>query len=161
MRTGYALVSLLAGLAVVASACTAAPLPTPSEGPSQFLKGFNLPAVVASINSTRNGPRCPGAPPVMSSSAINGWSTAGITISCTDPGDGTALAQGWAAGITAELGRLGAGVDGKGVGTTETGEEVTGEWWYTSSGLRGQITVLVLAAPEGRYWTIVRMFEPS
>jgi hypothetical protein len=49
----------------------------------------------------------------------------------------------------------------RGESTTDTGETFTDEWRYWSSGLRGQITVRVLPAPDGRYWTILRIFEPS
>ena len=167
MTVRLTVVSLVLSLALVGAACTAAPVATPPEGPSRFLADFRLATVVASVNATVDGPRCLDAPPEMSSShasrdsLFGGWTDARLTTPCSDPGDGTALAQAWAAGIEAELGRLGANVSMTGTGTTPTGTKITSEWEYLSSGLRGQITVGVLPAPEGRYWVIVRIFEPS
>lgn len=165
MKARLKLVSLVLSLALAGAACTATPVATPAEGPSQFLAGFSLLAVAASINATPNGPRCPGtlAEAVSHSSggSTGGWSEAGLTASCEDPGDGTALRQAWAAGIAAELGRLGAVVTMTETGTTPSGAKITSRWEYRSGGLRGQITVNVLAAPEGHYWVIVRIVEPS
>lgn len=166
MRAKLRLILLALTVALVSSAC-AVPQPTPAEGPSQFLAGFNLPAVVASINGTPSGPHCLNNPPGLSSthsprdSAFGGWTIAFLTTSCSDPGDGTQLAQAWGDAITAELARLGAQELGKVVGTTATGAKITSEWEYLSSGLRGQITVGVLPAPEGQFWVILRIFEPS
>jgi hypothetical protein len=167
MKAKLGLVPLAISLALAGAACSAKASPTPSEGPSQFLTGLSLPAILTSINATPNGPRCLNAPPDIAlsheprDSTFGGWSTAGLTTSCDDPGDGTALAQAWAAGITTELNRLGASETMKGVSTTATGAKFTDEWEYLSSGLRGQITVRVLPAPEGHYWVIMRIFEPS
>jgi hypothetical protein len=128
MKARLRLVSLVVSLTLVGAACTAVPVATPAEGPSHFFDGFSLAAVVASINATPNGPRCP------------------IPL---------------AAGITAELRRLGAVEVMTGVRTTASGARFTDTWAYLSSGLRGQITVRVLAAPEGHDWVIVRIIEPS
>ena len=48
-----------------------------------------------------------------------------------------------------------------GTSTTGSGATFTDTWEYVSRGLRGLITVQVLPAPDGRYWSMVRIFEPS
>lgn len=171
MQTRVRLVAIALSLAVGGAACGlgpgAVPVATPAEGPSQFLAGFSVAAVAASINSTPNGPRCPKMPPALPSdqeardSLFGGWTVAGFTAACDDPGDGTALAQAWGAAISAEIRRLGAEEAMAGTSVTASGAKFTDTWDYRSSGLRGRISVLVLPAPDGRYWVILRIFEPS
>jgi hypothetical protein len=171
MHAKRRLISLVLSVALVGGACNiatqAVPVATPAEGPSQFLAGFSLAAVGASINATPNGPRCLGMPSTIPTSHeprdsfFGGWSEAQLTTTCDDPGDGTALGQAWAAGITAELSRLGAVVVMTETGVTAAGARVTSGWEYRSSGLRGRISIQVLPAPGGHYWVIGRIFEPS
>lgn len=169
MKTRFRLASAVVSLSLAGIACATPPPPaaTPAEGPSSFLAGFSAANVIRSVNATPDGPRCPRIPTDLRpnhaarDSSFGGWSNAEITTDCDDTGDGTALAQALAAGIDAELSRLGASVGVTGRSETASGAAFTDTWEYQSSGLRGQIRVQVLAAPEGRYWVIVRIFEPG
>jgi len=169
MKARVRLASAIVSLSLAGIACATPPPPaaTPAEGPSSFIAGFSGARVVASINATPDGASCPRIPTDLPpshaarDSSFVGWSTAQITTDCDDTGDGTTLAQAWAAGIDAELSRLGAAAPTIGKSGTASGATFTDTWEYQSSGLRGQITVRVLAAPEGRYWVIVRIFEPG
>ena len=165
MNRGQARSSLLLWFPLAAAACTSTPTASLAEGPSRFLTGFQLRTVAASVNETPDGPRCleipPNLPMIQTTDASERWSEARMTTSCEDPGDGTALAQAWAAGVDSELSRLDADVVGKSESTTVTGETFTDGWTYSSSGLRGHISVEVLPAPEGRYWLTLRISEAS
>jgi hypothetical protein len=164
MKARLVQVALVLSLALVGTGCIAAPASKPAEGPSPFLAGFSTDAVVASMNAGANDPRCPTTSISRSHSAggsSGGWSEAALTTTCADPGDGTALRQAWSAGIAAELSRLGAVVTMKDEATMASGATITSRWEYESGGLRGQVTVGVLPAPDGQYWVTVRIVEPS
>jgi len=168
MRVRLTLVSLVVAIALTVAACQEVPRARPAQGPSQFLAGFSLPRVVASFAATADGPRCPDIQPssmtvitIGRDSSFDGWSHAELATSCDDPGDGTALAQGWGAGIDAELRRSGAEVPMTGNSTTASGASFNDTWEYVSNGLHGHITVQVLPGAGGHYWSIVRVFEPS
>lgn len=169
MKRRFRLASVVVSLALAGVSCASpsAPAATPPEGPSSFLAGFSGARVVSSINATPDGASCPRVPTDLPPSraardgTFPGWSTTQITIDCDDTGDGTVLAQAWAAGIDAELNRLGAAASTTGKSGTASGATFTDTWEYQSSGLRGLITVRVLPAPEGRYWVVLRIFEPG
>lgn len=168
MKVRLAIVPVVVAIAVVVSGCVAVPRATPAEGPSHFLAGFSVPRILASFEAAPAGPRCPEIQDssmtvitIARDSSFDGWSHAELTTPCDDPGDGTALAQAWSAGIDAELQRFGADVPMTGISTTASGASFTDTWEYVSDGLHGRITVQVLPGPDGRYWSIVRIFEPS
>lgn len=168
MSTRRTFVALAAAVALVGAGCQQAPKPTIAEGPSPFLAGFSVQRVVASFEAAANGVHCPEIQPssmalstIHRDSGFGGWTHAELATPCDDPGDGTALAQAWARGIDAELEAFGADDQAKGESTTASGVTFRDSWEYESRGLRGLISVQILAAPEGRYWSIVRIFEPS
>ncbi len=161
MNATYGRLSLVLALVLAAAGCSAAP----ANGPSAFLDAFAPAAIESSINSIPDGPRCPGDSEYERSQSDQGWdggsSGAVLTTSCDDPGDGTELAQAWAAGIDAELRRLRADVLATGTATTATGVTVTDKWEYRSDRIQGRITVSVLVATTGGYQVIVRIVEPT
>jgi hypothetical protein len=151
---------LVASLALVVGACAA----IQSKGPSEFFAGFSPDDLQTSINSRVNGPPCGGYG--FSSGETSGGPFGGanaaaeLTLSCVDPGDGTALAQGSAAAIESQLAHLGATVSGTRVRTTDTGARVTDLWEYTSDGIRGRISVEVHPGPDRQYDVVVHIDEP-
>lgn len=162
------LTMLAVAIAMVGAGCQEAPKPMPAEGPSPFLAGLSVPRILASFDAAAGGPRCPDIQPssmtvitIGRDSSFDGWSHAELATSCDDPGDGTALAQAWGAGMDAELQRFGADVQGLGNSTTAAGASFNDTWEYVSNGLRGHITIQVLPGADGHYWSIVRIFEPS
>lgn len=161
VQVSLPLASLLLSSVLGGAACTAQPIATPAAGPSKFLAGFQLGQVVASVNATPNGPRCRNVPPVMPTSSFGDWSEAKLTTACEDPGDGTVLAQTWAAGVSSELNRLGASVLGRGESTTTSGVTFITDWEYSSNGVPGHVSIQVLPAPEGKQWLIFHISEPS
>ena len=153
---------LLVSLALAGAACAAPPTTTLVEGPSQFLAGFRVDSVVASMNATSSEPRCPTTSTERShtAGAGGGRSEAVLTTACDDQGDGTSLAQAWAAGISAELDRLGSVVTMTSTVESTSGATFTNAWEYVSNGSRGQITLEVQAGPHGHYSMIVHILEP-
>jgi hypothetical protein len=167
MQVRLTFVAAAVAIALVGAGCQEAAKPRPAEGPSPFLAGFSLARVVASFEAAANGVHCLETQPSSMAlttkardSAFGGWTHAELATRCDDPGDGTALAQAWARGIDGELKGSGATDLGGGRSTTAAGT-FRDTWEYESRGLRGFITVQVLPAPDGRYWSIVRIFEPS
>jgi hypothetical protein len=109
---------------------------------------------IAAMNRTPEGPRCPANWEMSggdNSEPAAAWLTSETTLSCQDPGDGTALRQAWVTAIDGELSRLGALVISDGAGVTH----------YRLGLNRGQVWLSVLPAPAGRYWVVVRFVEAS
>jgi hypothetical protein len=154
------LIPLVAVLAFVGAGCAVAPTATPAEGPSAVVSGFQLQTVAAAVNVTAGGPRCLNVPASLSQSTTPrdsnhpGTLIGGDSISCTDPGDGTALRAAWSAGIAAELSRLHATIV-----MTGTGDGRADEWGYTSNGISGNISFKVLPASAGQFWVVIDVFE--
>jgi hypothetical protein len=172
MKVRLTLMAVIAGIALVGAGCGAltqqVSTPEPPEGPSPFLAGFSVPRIMASFEAMPDGPRCPEIQPSSMTvnttgrdSSFDGWSHAELATSCDDPGGGTGLAQAWAAGIDAELRRFGADELGGGISTDASGASSKNTWEYASNGLRGHITVQILPGPDGQFWSVVRIFEPS
>ena len=168
MKIKVTLVTIAVAVALAAAGCQQAPTPKPAQGPSKFLAGFSVPRIVASFQATSGGLRCPDIQPASMTvstttrdTSFDGWSHAELTTSCEDPGDGSALAEAWGAGVDAELARFGAVVPVLGESTSPSGRSFHDTWEYVSDGLRGHITVQVLPGPDGHYWSIVHIFEPS
>ncbi|TFG69491.1 MAG: hypothetical protein E4H24_00280 [Thermomicrobiales bacterium] len=151
---------IVAGSLVLAvAACSA----IQAREASEFFSGFSPDDVQTSINSTANGPQCGGygfSSGETRLGSFGGANTAELTLSCVNPGDGTALAQVSAAAIESELAHPGATVSVTRTGTSVTGARVADLWEYTSSGIRGRISVEVHPGPDGQYEVVVHIDEP-
>jgi len=153
---------LLGAVLAVVGACTTTTTVTqvPGGGPSRFQMVFDPGPMVQAINALPNGPRCPADAGPLGNDTGNGsagpWSRSATTLSCTDPGDGTALRQAWSAQIAAQLQRAGVTI-----GMQGRGDGVTDHWDYAEGSRRGFVEFDVLPAPDNKFWVQIRIIEPQ